>query len=345
MKKRSVVNLIKYYTEHNDSGFRKQAYEIAHDFDAAGDNQLSEYIMALLSEANAFVPQELDASMEYLSKVAPSSNSLPLPKKIVNDVKGIVNAVSHDAGVNKFLFAGLPGTGKTETAKRIAAILKRDLFIVSLELLIDSKLGNTAKNISSLFHDINNLPQPKGVAILFDEIDAIALDRVNKNDVREMGRATSTVLTGLDNLNDQVVLIATTNLDSMLDKALSRRFDFVIDFNCYTREDLIEVSEAIVSDCLKQFKFAGRDVRLFKKIISLMEFIPYPGDLKNLIRTSIAFSDPNDEFDYLRRLYRAIADSDVDDYRRLKAEGFTLREIEVLTGRSKSSIARDLKEM
>ena len=54
MKKKSVISLIKYYTEKNDVGFRSEAYEIAKDFDASGDYQLAEYIMSLLSNANTY---------------------------------------------------------------------------------------------------------------------------------------------------------------------------------------------------------------------------------------------------------------------------------------------------
>ena len=45
MKKKSVISLIKYYTEKTDVGFRSEAYEIAKDFDASGDYQLAEYNM------------------------------------------------------------------------------------------------------------------------------------------------------------------------------------------------------------------------------------------------------------------------------------------------------------
>ncbi|HEM1159143.1 TPA: AAA family ATPase, partial [Listeria monocytogenes] len=68
---------------------------------------------------------------------------------------------------------------------------------------------------------------PSKLLILFDEIDAIALDRVNSNDLREMGRVTSTILKELDKLNEEVVLIATTNLYEKFDRALIRRFDSV----------------------------------------------------------------------------------------------------------------------
>ncbi len=52
MKKANIINLIKYYAESNDSGFRNEAYQIANEFDKSGDYQLSECIMALLSNAN-----------------------------------------------------------------------------------------------------------------------------------------------------------------------------------------------------------------------------------------------------------------------------------------------------
>ena len=46
MKKKNVLNLIKYYSEKNDEAFRNEAYEIAREFDDTGDFQLSEYIMS-----------------------------------------------------------------------------------------------------------------------------------------------------------------------------------------------------------------------------------------------------------------------------------------------------------
>ena len=67
MKKKNIINLIKYYAENNDSGFRSEAYEIARDFDTSGDYQLSEYIMALLSSANTFIPQSNEIESEFIS--------------------------------------------------------------------------------------------------------------------------------------------------------------------------------------------------------------------------------------------------------------------------------------
>ncbi len=101
------------------------------------------------------------------------------------------------------------------------------------------------------------IPNANKIVILFDEIDVIALDRINSNDVREMGRVTSTILRELDrvtDLNKEIVIIATTNLYSNFDKALSRRFDAVINFNRYSKEDLIEVAEYYFSSFIKILK-------------------------------------------------------------------------------------------
>ncbi|EMF0260296.1 AAA family ATPase [Enterococcus hirae] len=347
MKKKNILNLIKYHAEKNDLQFREEAIGIARYFDTIGDHQLSEYIMSLLSSTNTFVPQnELFESL-FFKEIKLNAEPLPLPEQIADDIKGIINAVNHNIGINKFLFEGSPGTGKTETVKQVARLLDRKLYMIEFSELIDSKMGQTAKNVVTVFNEINRIPFPSKIVILFDEIDAIALDRVNTNDLREMGRVTSTILKELDKLNEEVVLIATTNLYENFDKALVRRFDTVIDFNRYEKEDLLEIAEIILNDLLKKFKNSGRDIKIFRKIISNMKEIPNPGELKNLIKISLAFSDPNNEFDYLRRLLNSTQKFPnvigTKELKRLQSLGFTVREIEILTDISKSQVSRELK--
>ena len=342
MRKKNILNLIKYYAEHNDAGFRNEAYIIAKLFDQAGDSQLAEYIMALLSGANTFVPQNNEYQSSFFNKVSLTGDSLPLPTSIMNDIIGVINSIRHHAGFNKFLFEGDPGTGKTETVKQIARILNRDLYSVDFDSVIDSKLGQTSKNIASVFQEIRALPNPEKAIIMFDEIDAIALDRINSNDLREMGRVTSSVLKGLDGLDGSIVLIATTNLFAQFDKALTRRFDAIINFNRYNKNELLDIAESILNDLLSQFKFARRNMRLFRKIISTMDKIPYPGELKNIIKTSVVFSDPTNEYAYLKKLYETV--SGPSDIKTLQNQGFSVREIEILTSISKSQVARELQE-
>lgn len=343
MKKQNVLNLIRYHGEQNDIAFRNEAYAIAQDFAKNNDEELAEYIIAQLSSVSSFTPQINENDLSFFKKVSTDSSPLPLPDIIKDDVFGIVNAIKHNVGVNKFLFEGAPGTGKTETAKYLSEILHRELFSVSFTDIIDSKLGETSKNISKLFSQMNSFDHPDKVVFLFDEFDSIAMDRINSNDLREMGRATSQILKEFDNLSSQVLLIATTNLFSNFEKALTRRFDFIIDFNRYTKEDLLDVADIILDYYLDKFPQAGRNMRLFRKILSLLEIVPYPGELKNLIKVSLAFSKNNEPFDYLKRLYKTVTNTTSIDLKLLKIQNFTLREIEILTGISKSQAARELK--
>lgn len=349
MKKQNVLNLIKYHVEKNENGFRNEAINVARYFDSIGDAQLAEYIMGLIAESNLYAPQGSDFESEYLRQVDTRVvEPLNLPIKIADDIKGIINAVNHNIGINKFLFEGLPGSGKTEAVKHVARLLDRTLFCVDFERIIDSKLGQTNKNIAEVFNEINLLPQPNRVIVLFDEIDIIALDRVNSNDVREMGRATSILLRELDRLTDlnkEIVIIATTNLFKNFDKALVRRFDAVVNFNRYSKEDLIDVGVNYFSSFVKNFKGISKDTKLLKKILSVAKDLPYPGELKNIIKTSLAFSDTSLEYDYLKRIYNSLVGNlEETDINTLYEEGFTVREIEKLKNESKSSVARKLNK-
>ena len=335
MKKQNVLNLIKYHVERNENSFRNEAVAIARDFDSIGDYQLAEYIMGLISESSRYAPQGSDFESEFLKQVETRGlEALNLPLDITEDIKGIINAVNHNVGINKFLFEGLPGSGKTEAAKNVARLLDRTLFVVDFENLIDSKLGQTNKNITSVFKEINMIPNADKIVVLFDEIDVIALDRINSNDVREMGRVTSTILRELDRLTDlnkEIVIIATTNLYS--------------NFNRYSDDDLVAVAEYYFSSFIKNFKGTSKDIRLVRKILRAAKKLPYPGELKNIIKTSLAFSEIGSEYDYLRRLYNnLIGNLEQKGLSELYEEGFTIREIEKLKGESKSTVARKLNK-
>ena len=344
MKKKNILNLIRYHVEKNEDGFRREAYDIAKYFDSIGDFELAQYVMGLISGANTFVPQSSMSDLSFFTKIDLTKEFLHLPPSIESDILAIIRSVDRPGGVNKFLFEGDPGTGKTEATKRIANALGAELYAVDFESVVDSKLGQTSKNIMAVFNELHNLPQPKRMVVLFDEIDVIALDRINSNDLREMGRVTSSVLKGLDNLSSSIVLIATTNLYGRFDKALTRRFDLVINFNRYSQEDLMEIAELILNDLLTKFEYAGRNIRLFRKIIKTMKELPHPGQLTNIIKSSLALSSSENEYAYLAKLYQLINQEEESlNPSSLQKKGFTVREMGLLTNTSKSQIARGLK--
>lgn len=343
MRKKDVLNLIKYHCQGNDIAFRDVASAIASDFYQKGELQLGEYIMAQLSDANVFLPQDADDDFGYISRIATDYVQLLLPETINHELSGISNALARGVDVGKFLFQGSPGTGKTESVKLLAHELGRELYSVDFNSLVDSKLGQTAKNIQQLFLEMKSLKHPERAVFLFDEIDVIALDRINARDVREMGRVTSAFLKELDALSPEVIVFATTNLYASFDKALIRRFDAVVDFNRYTQEDLIELSCFVMESFCNKYSFIGKDMRLFKKILSMADNLPYPGEMKNLLKSSVAFSSVDNPYDYLARIFRELCGKNPSDVNELKRDGFTLREIERLSAVSKSTVARLVK--
>ena len=129
MKKQNVLNLIKYHVEKNESAFKNEAINIARYFDSIGDDQIAEYIMSLIAESNLYTPQNSDFESKFLKQIdTRGMEPLNLPIAITDDIKGIINAIYHNIGINKFLFEGSPGSGKTEAAKQVTRLLNRTLY-------------------------------------------------------------------------------------------------------------------------------------------------------------------------------------------------------------------------
>lgn len=345
MKKQDIVGLVKYHAENNEEAFRNQVYQIAKDFDIHGDSSTAQYLMELVSNASYYVPQTGTLNYRFLNRRTYINKALFLPEPIEDDFFGVLNALrSTRRIISKFLFYGEPGTGKTETAFQIGRLLEKTVYTVNFEELVDSRLGETAKNVTELFNELHRLPQDSSL-VIFDEIDSLILDRVNSNDLREMGRVTSTFLREFDDLSTIVPIIATTNLFKHLDNAIVRRFDAIVSFDRYSKADRIEIAIRILTSELKNSVYAKSDTRLFEKMLKNLETVPLPGLMKQIIKSSIAFSDEGSSYDYLKRIYKRLYSEDqYYDSNFLKKIGYTVREIAIITGISKSSVSRKISE-
>lgn len=149
------------------------------------------------------------------------------------------------------LLVGPPGTGKTMTASALAGELRLPLFTVRLESLFSRFFGETAAKMRLLFDQI---ARTRGVYLL-DEFDAIGARRGDPNDVGEIRRVLNSVLAFMEepNSTDSIVLAATNHVE-ILDEALARRFDEVIE---YTHPDKL-AARAVVEQRLGKFKFASK---------------------------------------------------------------------------------------
>lgn len=146
----------------------------------------------------------------------------------------------------RLLLIGLPGTGKTSTARVIAGELGLPLFAIRLDTIITKFMGETAAKLRLIF---DALVETRGV-YLFDEVDALAGDRAAVNDVGEIRRVLNSFLQFLEEDTSESVIIAATNHPRLLDNALFRRFDTVMNFELPDDNGL----QAVIQNRLSSFQ-------------------------------------------------------------------------------------------
>jgi SpoVK/Ycf46/Vps4 family AAA+-type ATPase len=143
----------------------------------------------------------------------------------LRDAKNVDVLMAHGlSGKMNLLISGPPGTGKSLLAGHIAAQLGKPLYIIRLDAMVSSLLGDTARNIRSIFDFVPS----KGGVLFLDEVDAIAKVRDDKHELGELKRVVNTLLQGIDSLDDHSVVIAATNHSKLLDPAIWRRFPYKI---------------------------------------------------------------------------------------------------------------------
>ena len=128
---------------------------------------------------------------------------------------------------HKVLLHGAPGNGKTMLAEALASSLNIPFVKAKYSGLVDSHLGMTGRNIDTLMQYAASAP----CLLFLDEFDCVAIDRSATGDVTEMRRVTNQLLLSLDKLPPHCVFVAATNSETLIDKAVMRRFDFALAIN------------------------------------------------------------------------------------------------------------------
>jgi SpoVK/Ycf46/Vps4 family AAA+-type ATPase len=144
----------------------------------------------------------------------------------------------------RVLLYGAPGCGKSMAAERIAWTIGLPFLKVRFEAVISSFLGESASNLKKLFESLNNFP----CVLLLDEFDFIAKARSNKTtDVGEMHRLVNILLNLLEDYDAPGILVATTNFEGIIDPALFRRFDEIIELPKPGKDEMLRILKLTLS--------------------------------------------------------------------------------------------------
>ncbi|HLP65751.1 ATP-binding protein [Flavobacterium sp.] len=139
----------------------------------------------------------------------------------------------------RVMFYGAPGTGKTLTASLLGKYTNRDVYRIDLSMVISKYIGETEKNLSSLFDKAAD----KDWILFFDEADAIFGKRTNVRDAHDKyaNQEVSYLLQRIENHPGLVILAS--NFKTNIDTAFTRRFQSIIEFEVPSFSERLQLWE------------------------------------------------------------------------------------------------------
>lgn len=227
--------------------------------------------IARAKASSAPLPVDLDSRLELLKRE-------PVPIVTVDpvwspEVRGELDALLTErqradelamAGLTpsrSVLLVGPPGVGKTLAARWIAQQLHRPLLTLDLSSVMSSFLGKTGSNIRVVLDFARRQPS----VLLLDEFDAIAKRRDDSAEIGELKRLVTVLIQSIDEWPADGLLVAATNHPELLDPAIWRRFDRVIEFPMPTVDQIEDLLTDLLSDAVSPTTIVGLSAGLIGK--------------------------------------------------------------------------------
>jgi SpoVK/Ycf46/Vps4 family AAA+-type ATPase len=282
-----IKALIRSHIEGDNERFRALAIQLAAQAARKGQGKFAQELKSLLDQAakSGAFPAKLTGPVplaqprgELAGLISAAYPKVRLPDMVLDEgvhqrLRRVLSEQRQQHKLRehgltprrKLLLTGPPGTGKTMSASALAGELHLPLFTIVLDGLITKYMGETAVKLRVIFDAI---AKTRGV-YLFDEFDAIGAKRLSSNDVGEIRRVLNSFLQFLEQDTSNSLIVAATNHVELLDRALFRRFDDVIDYPLPTPQlaertirarlpmlDLTEVAWGSVLETTKGLSYA-----------------------------------------------------------------------------------------
>lgn len=243
-----------------------------------------------------------------------------------------------EAGVEptkSLLFYGLPGTGKTMAAIWLADQLQAPLLTLDLSAVMSSFLGRTGNNIRNV---LNYARQSPGV-LLLDEFDALAKRRDDGLEIGELKRLVTVLLQEIDRWPTHSLLIAATNHPDLLDPAIWRRFDRLVEFPLPAQSEL----ERLICQLIAGLQYDIFAPELLARLFRGWSFSDVTRTIENAHRTALVRGINVEDVIYQTAsdLCKSQPRSDKLAFaRHLKDSGVSQRKIADFTGLSRDTIRK-----
>ncbi|MFT4928250.1 MAG: SpoVK/Ycf46/Vps4 family AAA+-type ATPase [Phenylobacterium sp.] len=259
-----IKQLVRHFTYRDDKRFLTVTLQIAAHEAKIGHVKVADELRLLVDKAKLSFsndtsgPQVVSSSTSKMNSTSSDLFSVSHPSINFNHIvlaaeikSKLIRFLDENRNSTKIRQHGLtprrhlmlygpPGTGKTMSASVIANELHLPLFTVRMDSLMTKYMGETSAKLRSIFDYIS---QHRGV-YLFDEFDSIGSRRSMENDVGEVRRVLNTFLQLLDEHYSDSLLIAATNHKAILDDALYRRFDDVIEYQKPDAADILKLIQS-----------------------------------------------------------------------------------------------------
>lgn len=242
-----MKDAVRAFRSRDELSFRRAILEIAEEEEARHHFAIARDLRSLLAAGGGTVatqqlfelpesPKSRDGEWDLVETRLPSIefDELVLEPSVLKGLESMAFEANRwdvlaSAGVprrQKLLLTGPAGTGKTSAAEALASSLGWPLSVVSVDTVVSSYLGETATNLRRVFE----FAQHSRVILVFDEFDALGRMRDDTSEHGEMKRVVSSFLQFLERYSGPGFVVAISNYPGLLDFALWRRFDEVIEF-------------------------------------------------------------------------------------------------------------------
>ena len=300
-------------------------------------------------ETGPAVPVDADSRLELLRREEnPEISIEPIwPEKVAAQLEGVLGERANEAQLvragltpsKSLLFVGPPGVGKTLAARWLAKQMERPLLTLDLSAVMSSFLGKTGSNIRVVLDYAQRVPS----ILLLDEFDAIAKRRDDAAEIGELKRLVTVLVQAVDEWPAEGLLIAATNHPELLDPAVWRRFDRIVEFPLPTREEI----SSTISRMLNKVDDGGSNP-LRESVATMLQgqsFAEVTRELLKMRRAAVLKGLGADEALLDMAMEQAKAaplDARLAIARTLQSKGHSQREVAELTGLSRDTIRKYL---